>query len=420
LEKILVEPIHSTERGPATVLRNISRQDLVAVFVLLAASALALVMVRTDALLAPLWFLGMAAGFTLQRSRFCFASAFRDLFLFGSGRIMKGILVGLSIGTIGFAINMHSQVPFPAFGVLPAEANILPVGISTIIAGLLFGIGMVLSGGCVSGSLYRMAEGYVGSWVTIGGVIIGLGLLSQTWNWWWNTLISMQTRIWLPGHLGYSSSIVLTVSGLLATFLLVLWWESRAGLTIPSSPRFEVPQDTFTQKLSVLWHTIFVQGWSVPVGGAVLGGIGVLMYMTHMPWGVTGELTRWANTIMTTMGFAPPDPLGLSDLGGCAGRAEESGVFTHTFAVTVGILPGALVGALFAKEFKLRFPKSFKRYVQSLGGGIIMGYAAGLAIGCTVGAFFSSVPSLSVSGWLFALSLAGGAFIGVQIIKRVG
>ena len=144
------------------------------------------------------------------------------------------------------------------------------------------------------------------------------------------------------------------------------------------------------------------------------------MYMTHMPWGVTGELTRWANTIMTTMGFAPPEPLGLSDLGGCAGRAEESGVFTHTFAVTVGILPGALVGALFAREFKLRFPQSFKRYVQSLGGGIIMGYAAGLAIGCTVGAFFSSVPSLSVSGWLFALSLAGGAFLGVQIIKRVG
>jgi uncharacterized membrane protein YedE/YeeE len=85
----------------------------------------------------------------------------------------------------------------------------------------------------------------------------------------------------------------------------------------------------------------------------------------------------------------------------------------------VGLLPGALVGALFAKEFKLRFPRTPRRYLQSLGGGILMGYGAGLAIGCTIGAFFSSIPSLSVSGWLFGLALAGGAFLGVQVIKRI-
>ncbi|MBM3947193.1 MAG: hypothetical protein FJ315_07355 [SAR202 cluster bacterium] len=48
-----------------------------------------------------------------------------------------------------------------------------------------------------------------------------------------------------------------------------------------------------------------------------------------------------------------------------------------------------------------------------------MGYGSGLAIGCTLGAFFSSIPSLSVSGWLFALALAGGAFIGVKAIRRI-
>lgn len=111
--------------------------------------------------------------------------------------------------------------------------------------------------------------------------------------------------------------------------------------------------------------------------------------------------------------------LGLNDLGGCAARAGEEGVFTHAFAVTVGLLPGALVGALFAREFKLRFPRSALRYVQSLTGGVLMGYGAGLAIGCTVGAFFSAIPSLSISGWLFGLSLASGAFLGVQAIKRI-
>ena len=400
---------------------NMPRQSMVAILVLLGAFVLALIMARTEAILAPLWFLAMAAGFTLQRSRFCFASAFRDLFLFGSSRIMKGIIVGLAISTIGFAIYMYSKVPFPEYGVLPGEANILPVGISTIVGGLLFGFGMVISGGCVSGSLYRMAEGYVASWVSMGGILIGLGFLSQTWNWWWEISISQESMLWIPSKfgLGYGGGVILTLAGLLAAFLLVLWWESRSGLSMPNIPSDQRPDDTFEQKLAILWNSVFVRGWPAVVGGGVLGVIGVLMYMVHMPFGVTGELARFSNTIMSTLNFAAPEPIGLSDLGGCSGLSNSTGLFTHTFAVTVGVLPGALIGALFASEFKLRFPRDAKRYVQALGGGVIMGYGAGLAIGCTVGAFFSSIPSLSISGWLFALALSGGAFLGVQVIKRL-
>ena len=211
----------------------------------------------------------------------------------------------------------------------------------------------------------------------------------------------------------------MTLAALLVALLLLMWWEARNGLSMPATPHQEEPQDTFGQNLSALWHPVFVRGWHAVVGGAILGAIGVAMFMVHMPWGVTGELTRWANGAMSGLGFPPPAPLGLSELGGCAARAAETGVFTHTFAVTVGLLPGALVGALFAREFKLRFPRRVIRYVQSLGGGIFMGYGSGLAIGCTICAFFSSIPSLSISGWLFALALSVGAFLGVQAIKRI-
>jgi len=138
-----------------------------------------------------------------------------------------------------------------------------------------------------------------------------------------------------------------------------------------------------------------------------------------MPWGVTGELLRWANASMTMVGAPPPAAVGLADIGGCAARAEETGLFTHTFAVTVALLPGAGIGALLAKEFKLRFPRSALRYAQSFAGGLLMGYGSGLAIGCTIGAFFSSIASLSVSGWLFGLALAGGAYLGVRTIQRL-
>lgn len=170
-------------KAPAAGLKTrLSQQPTIAALVLGLALILAFVMSGEDTSYGVLWLLGMGAGLTLQRSRFCFASAFRDVFLFGNARVMKGILVGLGVATLGFAIIMQDLVPFPEFGAQPPEAHVLPVGISTIVGGLMFGFGMVISGGCVSGSLYRMAEGYVGSWVSIAGTLVGLGLMAQTWN----------------------------------------------------------------------------------------------------------------------------------------------------------------------------------------------------------------------------------------------
>lgn len=371
---------------------------------------------------AAVWVLGVGFGFALQRSRFCFASAFRDLFLFGQSRVMKGILAGLAVTTLGFAVVMYGHTPRPDIGVLPPEGHILPVGLSTLVGGLLFGLGMVLAGGCVSGSLYRMAEGYLGSWVAFGGILVGLGLLSHTWGWWWDNVIISSPKVWLPStlSLGYGGGVVVTLLGLFAAFLLLLWWESRSPLFSPSSSfRKEEAPSGFGPKLVALWRKVFVDGWPVVAGGVVLGSLNVLMYSVHMPWGVTGELTRWSNGLMGMVGVSPPPLAGVEDLGGCAGRATQGGVFVHTFAVNVGMLFGALAGALLAGEFKLRVPRSAVRYLQSLGGGLLMGYGSGLAIGCTIGAFFSSIPSLSVSGWVFGLGLAGGAFLGVKAIKRI-
>ncbi|MEC9366063.1 MAG: YeeE/YedE thiosulfate transporter family protein, partial [Chloroflexota bacterium] len=132
---------------------------------------------------AVFWLVGIGFGITVQRSRFCFTSAFRDFFLLGQTRMIKGILVGLAVCTVGFVMVMSTVSPNPGFGAPPSDANVLPVGLSTLVAGTLFGVGMVLAGGCVSGSLYRMGEGYIGSWLAIAGVMVGLFFLNNSWNW---------------------------------------------------------------------------------------------------------------------------------------------------------------------------------------------------------------------------------------------
>jgi len=81
----------------AATASRIPRQWIGAAVVAAASGALTVVMLaQPDTQVGWLLILGIASGIALQRSRFCFASAFRDLVLFGSGRIMKGILVGLA------------------------------------------------------------------------------------------------------------------------------------------------------------------------------------------------------------------------------------------------------------------------------------------------------------------------------------
>ena len=67
-------------------------------------------------------------------------------------------------------------MPEPSFGAIAAGAHVVPLGLNLAVGGLLFGIGMVIAGGCVSGTLYRIGEGYLASWASLLGILLGLSL----------------------------------------------------------------------------------------------------------------------------------------------------------------------------------------------------------------------------------------------------
>jgi Sulphur transport len=64
--------------------------------------------------------------------------------------------------------------------------------------------------------------------------------------------------------------------------------------------------------------------------------------------------------------------------------------------LNLGIIAGAFTAASLASEFKLRVPKQPLRYVQSIGGGILMGYGVDLALGCPVGGVLLGDPVAGV------------------------
>jgi uncharacterized membrane protein YedE/YeeE len=410
--------VHSDPRGAGSAI--MPSRDVPRAIVAWTIAALALLAAyRTDTQFARFWAFGLAFGFVLQRGRFCFASAFRDLFLLGHGRNMKGVLLGLAVAAVGFAIVMARQVPTADIGFFPPTANVLPVGVHTALGGVLFGVGMVLAGGCVSGSLYRMGEGYVGSWVAFAGLIGGLLVSGYTWNRWWERSISTSPRIWLPMSLGHSGALLLTLAALGAVFVGVLWIEHRAGMVVPAPRHADQLSESVADDLRALGRKVFVQGWPILIAGSVLGGLNVLLFTAQEPWGFTGEVGRWSVELAALFGAAPPAPLGVTDLPGCVLVPSDGSLVNHMTFLVGGMFVGSLAGALGAGEFKLRVPTRPARYAQSIGGGVLMGYGAGIAMGCTIGAFFSSIPSLAMNGWVFAVFLAVGAWIGTLMIRRI-
>jgi uncharacterized protein len=104
---------------------------------------------------------GFAIGFVMHRSRLCFARAFREPFVTAEGQMTKAVLLALAIGIPVAALLFEKKVIDPYAAIPPM------FWIGSLAGGVVFGIGMVMGGGCASGSLWRMGEGHVKLWVTL-------------------------------------------------------------------------------------------------------------------------------------------------------------------------------------------------------------------------------------------------------------
>ncbi len=392
---------------------GVRRHILWGLLALVVAVIVLLIYSNVNSTLAVFWVFGLGYGFVVQRSRFCFTSAFRDLFLLRDGRLAKGVIAGLAIGTLGFTLILYKASPDAS----KIVGNVYPTGWHTVLGGLLFGTGMVVAGGCASGTLYRMGEGYIAQWIALLGMLVGSFILALNWEWWWPNVVSRQPKVWFPQVFGWGGALLLTLGILLILYLLVVWWESKAGGVYQPSTE-EVPAATFGERLAAGYQKIFVRAWPALVGGAALGLLNILEYMYKKPWGITTAISRWAGWIAYTLGYPAdtllyfgPKPAGKGLLGHIPWLSGGD-------VLNWGLIFGAFTAALLAGEFKLRFAPR-RRYVQSFIGGVAMGYGARLAMGCNIGGFFSAVPSLALNGWVFGLGLVVGAWIGVQIIRRL-
>ncbi len=221
-------------------------------------------MVSTTAFVISGLIIGAAFGFVLQRGRFCMNSAYREV-LFGDYTLLRAYLLAVVITMIGANLiedlgwlRHVDETGAVVTGELERQAF---VPWANIIGGYIFGMGIVLAGGCGSGIVYRIGEGNLAYVVAVFSFFFGISatkfgtlkplydlLLSVRWpkegpvptlysvlgvnKWVAIAVISalflffvFQGRPFLKAKKGYSWFVAGLLVGLIA---VAAWWAVRA------------------------------------------------------------------------------------------------------------------------------------------------------------------------------------------------
>ncbi|MGL4798283.1 MAG: YeeE/YedE thiosulfate transporter family protein [Cellulosilyticaceae bacterium] len=161
----------------------------------------------------------------------------------------------------------------------------------------------------------------------------------------------------------------------------------------------------------------FKEPWPYWVAGIGLGIINIIMlYTTDEALKVSSWVAYQIGHIASEMGMNATEWHFFNETVEPVGNATHLWVNTYTFLIP-GIIVGAIMGACMSSQWRIRkFKKIHITY--ALVGGILMGIGTRLAGGCNLGAFFSAIPSFSLHGWIFGVSLFGGVYIGMKILKK--
>ncbi|MFX1294348.1 MAG: YeeE/YedE family protein [Promethearchaeota archaeon] len=333
--------------------------------------------------------LGVSFGFILQRGRFCMNSAFMDTILIKDFTILKAIITSIIVQMIGFLILVTSGIisslnPRPFYVV------------SIMVGGLIFGIGMVLAGGCLSGTTYRIGEGMVGSIIAILGfffiiILANIGVLTGITNFFNGlgqvTVIDsgpfvINNNPTLANIFGINPWILVVIIVVISIFFFT-WKNKKLGekVTIP--------------KTSHKWSdNIFKKEWNWWVTGIALGIVGILAYPFSAAAGQNDAICLFC---------------GWEGLSGFLMTGNINQMNWLSFLV-IGMIFGSVIAATLADELKIRIPES-KRLIQQFVGGVMLGFGAVLANGCNIGHIFSGIPQLALSSIVMGVFIFLGAWI---------
>lgn len=352
--------------------------------------------------------IGIVSGIIMHRSDFCIAGMFRDLFLFRNSPLLRSLILLITLSMLLFEAArligvLHYTLPSSLFGV-PALTN--------LIGGIIFGLGMVLAGGCVVSTLYKLGAGSLPAACAFIGLLAGSALYAEFHPQW--KQLTSATRLGkaatLPQLLGLSATLVIGVI-LVAAGVMLYRWQINGLMLRPNR----------------------IKGYLQPRTAALLlAVIGLISFsLLGMPLGITTSYSKAgaffeqllcpqhvaALSYLQGRGFEYLLPLSNQTLHAGAGPFWD-GLALVQFPLITGIVIGAALSALHMGKFNCRFDIPRRQLFSALIGGIIMGMASRMSPACNVWHLLGGLPILSLQSMLFTLGLIPGAWFGTLLFTR--
>lgn len=309
---------------------------------------------------------GGLLGFVMQRGRFCLTGGFRDMFIAKDNRMFYALLIAIAVQSIGvYALIQLGLIQFTA-GAFP--------WIAVIIGSFIFGIGIVLAGGCATGTWYRAGEGLIGSWIALFGYMLMSAIMKT------GALLpvnqSLKTAQIQSNSIAESTGVSVWI--IISIFVLLV-----LGLVVREFRKPKVKIPTLKARRTGVAHLLFEKRWHPFFTAALVGLIAILA------WPLSQATGRMAGLGITTPSANIMQYLVTGDL-----QFVNWGVF-----LVLGIFLGSFLAAKASREFRFRMPDA-KTGISSFSGGLLMGFGASLAGGCSIGNGLVMTAMMTWQGWV--------------------
>lgn len=352
--------------------------------------------------------IGLAAGFVMYRADFCVTACFRDAILFRDFFLMRQLLllvvVSMALFEAGRQTGVLGNYPFPLLGA-PSLSN--------LIGGFIFGIGMVLAGGCVCGSLYKLGAGSAASLLAVAGMLAG------------STAYAEIHPLWASFA---KATVLVRDTVTVPQWLLLPPWALL--LPIIAAGGFWLQREFRAGRMDRPSHAVgHLSAWKAAI---VLALLGFLSYvLVGMPMGITTSYAKLGAAIESliapahfdTLAFFKLQPLDytppFSDQPIRGGPGPQlDAIAAIQYPLLLGIVGGAFIAAASIGEWRLQWRFPPRQWLSALCGGLLLGLAARMAPSCNIWHLWGGLPILALPSLVFLAGLLPGTWVGARLLTR--
>ncbi|WP_350454242.1 YeeE/YedE family protein [Slackia heliotrinireducens] len=334
---------------------------------------------------------GVLFGIFLKKSRFCLTGLIRDTYM--EKKPYNAVIVFSIIAVQGLIYHSLAHA-----GLIRLPSYLPPFSLVSIAVGsLLFGIGAVVSSGCIASTLVKCGDGRIAGLISLATFMVTGYALSA------GPLVELSKAIRSVAIVDDNLAIRTTVApivicGVASVVLIAVMVRYR----MTHKPKFRIPG-----RYTGVRHILFEKVWPVEVSAVLIGilaGFAFLIsghYGRHFGFALVTPLLSWAYELLQ-----PPFVVG-----GCN---PYDTVFGWGSMFVLGIVLGSLITTAASGELTPVMPDKTTALKMVIGG-VLMGFGGVWGQGCLIANGLVGTAQFSLKSWYALVFLVAGIWLATRL-----